>query len=283
MRAMSDRAFSSSAALLLAALSLSASVATAAELSPAAQAGLRIYRDGVLPDGSPLQARRAGVGLLRGTEAACENCHRRSGIGASEGRQFVPPIAGPLLMQAAQPYRPQRPGRAAGMPTTALRHQSRSAYDLGSLGRALRDGVDPDGKALADLMPRYELTPAQIEQVEAYLQTLPVQAPAGIEAGTIHLATILTPDAPALRRQVLQQTLQSWAASATLRGLRVQLQVWALEGPAASWPQQLSRWQRERPVYAVLSGAGSTDWAPVQSFCEAERLPCLLPLLDQLP
>ena len=45
------------------------------------EAGRRIYIEGVLPSGEPLLARREGGVTLAGTQAACGNCHRRSGMG----------------------------------------------------------------------------------------------------------------------------------------------------------------------------------------------------------
>lgn len=256
----------------------------AGELSDDVRAGLAIYRDGVLPDGTPLQAERPGIGRVTGRAAACESCHRRSGLGSQEGRLLVPPVAASILFAPGQPYHPQRPGRAKAAATPKpLRHQARSAYDHALLGRALQDGIDPDGAPLTTLMPRYRLSDAQLRQLAAYLQTLDTAAPAGVEGRTLHLATILTPDAPAERRATLLRTLQGWQPGATLRGLRPRLHVWALSGPPDSWPDQLERWQRERPVYAVLSGAGRDQWEPVQRFCERAQLPCLLPLLDRIP
>ena len=46
--------------------------------------GRRIYREGILPTGQPLQGlSQAGV-TLSGGAAACATCHRRSGYGSSE-------------------------------------------------------------------------------------------------------------------------------------------------------------------------------------------------------
>jgi len=55
------------------------------------------------------------------------------------------------------------------------------------------------------------------------------------------------------------------------------LHVWALNGPPAGWEAQLRRHLATEPVFAVLSGLGGRDWAPVHHFCESERLPCLFP------
>src|SRR5581483_421044 len=62
--------------------------------------GAAIYRSGRLADGKPLTARRAGSGQITGAEAACASCHRRSGLGAREGRISIPPIAGRYLFRS---------------------------------------------------------------------------------------------------------------------------------------------------------------------------------------
>src|SRR5207302_11088267 len=62
---------------------------------PSPSAGEALYRRGQLPSGEPVQALRQGGATIRGADAACVNCHRRSGLGSSEGRITIPPIAGP--------------------------------------------------------------------------------------------------------------------------------------------------------------------------------------------
>src|SRR5712671_8002310 len=67
---------------------------------PGPSAGENLYRRGQLPSGEPVQALRQGGATIRGADAACVNCHRRSGLGSSEGRITIPPIAGPYLFIA---------------------------------------------------------------------------------------------------------------------------------------------------------------------------------------
>ena len=76
------------------------------------------------------------------------NCHRRSGWGTVEGQVTTPPIAGSWLFNPATLGAAQMTVRTTGPGT-------RPAYDDPSLGRALRDGVDPAGRALSPTMPRY--------------------------------------------------------------------------------------------------------------------------------
>jgi len=55
-----------------------------ATTNPAALAQA-VYRLGQLPGGKPLVGERPGLPALEGGQAACANCHRRSGLGSAEG------------------------------------------------------------------------------------------------------------------------------------------------------------------------------------------------------
>src|SRR5437762_10748531 len=46
--------------------------------------GETLYRRGLLPSAKPVQATREAGATLRGADAACVNCHRRSGLGSTE-------------------------------------------------------------------------------------------------------------------------------------------------------------------------------------------------------
>jgi hypothetical protein len=61
---------------------------------------------------------------------------------------------------------------------------------------------------------------------------------------------------------------------------RWELHVWRLTGAPETWDAQLRAKLAAEPVYAVISGVGGRTWAPVQTFCEAEELPCLFPNQD---
>jgi hypothetical protein len=164
-----------------------------------------------------------------------------------------------------------------------LRQESRDAYDDASLARALRDGIDPNGRPLDPLMPRYELGAADTEALTAYLRDLSAAPVPGLEGGVLHLATVVTADADPVRSAVVTETLSTWARSGALGGIPLNLQVWKLDGPPVGWPSQLRDFQQRRPVYAVISGAGRAQWAPVRDFCERAALPCLFPIVDLAP
>ena len=122
------------AGLLLLGLAAFSSLAGAA--SPA-NVGESLYRRGLLGSGAPLEAHRAGGAVgMQGAEAACVNCHRRSGLGSTEGSITIPPITGEYLFHA----------REAGTADRVLTyvegmHGNRASYTDATLARADRKSV----------------------------------------------------------------------------------------------------------------------------------------------
>jgi len=247
--------------------------------------------------GRALYEGRAG---LRSTEAdapsfGCVACHRPSGMGNFEGGVAVPPIAGPMLFRALDRDTGRYFKAAAGW-------RVRPAYDEAALGTLLRTGRTPDGQVLPGTMPRYAIGESDLGDLVAYLRTLSASPPAGLDEGSVRIATISTPDADPARRDAMLATLQQFVAQKNgqsrheahrsaqsqrtremvmYRKFRVwQLEHWALQGDASTWAAQLDAWQAARPVYAIVAGIGAAQWAPVDAFCERHRLPCLLPLVE---
>ncbi|HEY0635669.1 MAG TPA: c-type cytochrome [Gammaproteobacteria bacterium] len=262
--------------------------ATASAESADSELGRRIFEQGILPDGSPLRALRAGSLLLEGKSAACATCHRHSGMGSVEGSGattvLVPPVAGPLLFKPARFHGHFLDSRHHWVPNDAwARALARSAYDEKSLGRALREGWDADGKRLLAPMPHYALDEQAVAALAAYLKQLGAVAAPGVEADTLHLATVITPDAPAGQADTVLGVLRAWATRARGVAKPWRLQVWELTGPPESWGEQLQARYRQQPVFAVLSGVGGAQWSRVHRFCEVNRVPCILPSVEIAP
>jgi hypothetical protein len=252
-------------------------------LSPSPEAGLRMYRDGVLSSGEPMTAIVAGDVPIVGTQFSCESCHGRSGMGASEGDFVVPPVAGQFLFAPSpQPARP--------------------AYDRDSMARLLRDGVTPSGRMLSPvLMPRYEMTDEEVDELVDFLEALSDRDSPGIDATTIRFATIVTEDVSAAERQAVVGVVRRFGADVNRqtrndserwdRGYTPESKLatvfrewvvdeWLLRGPPEDWPGQLEDYYEKAPVFAVVGGAGNGTWQPVSEFCEQNRIPCLYPSVD---
>jgi hypothetical protein len=293
---------------LAAALVMASAAATAEAGRTPAEIGESIYLHGVLGTGAELQALRDGGGPgTSGAGAACVNCHLRSGlgsthqstgIGATAAINQIPPVAGPYLFESAiaghgKPNLPY----VDGMRTR------RSPYTDATLARAIREGIDADGRKLGYLMPRFAIGDDDLASLIAYLKTIdPTRVP-GVTDTTLHFATIITPDADPARRKAMLDVMQAYFDERNTRQMKPsaqiqasgktqysrsmfmvhrqwQLHVWDLKGPPSQWGAQLDGFLSRDPVLAVISGLSGSHWAPVHDFCERRHLACLFPNVE---
>lgn len=257
-------------------------------------AGRAIYLQGLLPGGQPLTASRVGV-TLRGEQAACVHCHRRSGLGLVEGDQPIAPITGRALF-----------GPARGVVTAmdpvrgkAL-NQSHEPYTETEVAAAIRDGLHPSGRAMHELMPRYAIDERALRALMAYLRTLSSEWSPGVDEKTVRFATVVTPDVEPARRAAFFETLQTAfnqkngstqpgkrhmvmaGEFAMVTERRWELERWELSGPPETWAAQLEARYEAAPVFAVVSGLGR-DWSTVHAFCERRAVPCWFPSVPAAP
>ncbi len=256
--------------------------------SPTPTTGEIIYRQGITAAGVPVIGDRDSGEMIPGAGAACVNCHRPSGLGSVEGGILCPPITAKYLF---------RQGIRYGQEETHSVSPDRSTYTDATLARAIRDGIDPDGRALKYLMPRYKLDGAAMSSLIAYLKQLSSGPVPGVTADTLHFATIITPDADPVKRKGMLDVLEHFVASknafyrpiqAPVRDPRWmyhiprkwQLHVWDLTGSPETWGEQLEARLKAEPVFAVISGLGGSNWEPIHEFCQQNSIPCLFPNVD---
>ncbi len=247
--------------------------------------------EGILPSGKPLKGKRANSVEVQGIAAACETCHRRSGMGSLEGNIVVPPITGRFLF-ANENNRP-----IALVDPRAPKNVSRAhnTYTQSSLAKAIRKGINVGNRPLSPLMPHYDLSNAEIKALMVYLRQLSAELSPGVGEDTLHFATVVTPDVDPKKQEamlgMMQKAFTQRNASQedysgrmrmpidliprTLRNW--QLTVWKLKGAPDTWAGQLAEKYRKEPVFAVISGLSNTTWQPVHFFCQQEKIPCMLP------
>ena len=253
--------------------------------------GRRMYMEGILPSGEVMTATMMGDIPVTGEQLICGACHRRSGLGSSEGQEVVPAITGELL------YKPLR------LPTSKppLAPELRPAYNDTSLKAAIRDGVAAGGEALGAFMPRYNMKDEELEILLDHLKSLPTYTAPGVTDEVVHFATIVTDGVSPATRKAMEDVLHTFIAqkntetrNESQRAAQAPwhkawvfkpyrkwaLHVWELHGEQQSWGDQLRAYYSEQPVFAVLNGVAAGSWAPIHAFCEAERVPCLFPTTD---
>jgi len=258
--------------------------------------GEAIYLKGVLGSGAPLTATRAGAEPVTGEQAACVNCHRRSGLGSQEARSSFPPVTGQFL------FHPQTGG--AELPFIPGARLKRQPYTDSTLARAIREGVDAEGRPISYLMPRFALDDTDMSALIAHLRSLDHNKVPGVSMSELHFASIITPDADPVKRRGMMDVLEHFfqdrnaaprgasgqqmitsGATDSVRSMfkvnrRWVLHVWELTGPSATWAEQLDKKFAETPVFAVISGIAGKNWVPVTDFCERREVPCLFPNVE---
>lgn len=258
--------------------------------------GQSIYRHGLGEGGKPITGLRFGGVQAQGASVACANCHRRSGLGAVEGTEQVSPVAGRFIFT-------DDPRAVVSMNFRTIKsfNQRHPALTDQEFVATVTKGLHQSGRELSPIMPRFELSAAETRALQAYLRTLSAGWSPGVDARRLRLATVITPDVSAERRATFLATIKaavrqkngnytpgqrtmSSAAEMLFRSDRFwELDVWELSGPPAGWAAQLDERMRANPVFALVSGLGRGEWAPVHEFCERMQTPCWFPSVDSTP
>jgi hypothetical protein len=275
--------------------------------------GEQIFRNGLKPDGTPIQALLGSDIPMSGDMATCVSCHRRSGIGSVEGDIIAWPITGKELFTPrrrtgawnpnAQPHRSGLVQRRE-LPEAFQVEHARPAYTDESLAVLIRTGVDPTGRNLGFSMPKFSLNDQEMEILVNYLKTLSPEndySP-GVDKETLRFATVITDDVSETDKKAMLDVLQahvrarntqtrphkkrvtsgpfykteSFSAYRTLK-----LDVWELKGEPDSWDQQLTDYYNANPVFGLLGGISTRTWEPIHRFSERLKIPTILPITDQ--
>lgn len=268
--------------------------------------GERIYRNGLLPSGDEMRALVRDDVEVHGTSFSCVSCHLRSGIGSIEGQILSPPVNGLKLYKPYYQYNPvipdpNRPPPKNMMDRPGAKPLYRPAYTDETVAAAIRFGVNPAGRELNPVMPRYMLEDRDMHILISYLKTLSDEHSPGVSPKEIRFATVIAGDVPADRRKemlaIVDAVIKDHNAKAKKRNKNLNLgnnryveasfnyplftlSRWELTGDPATWQTQLEAHYRKEPVFALLGGISTRDWKPIHVFCEQNKIPCLLPITD---
>ena len=272
--------------------------------------GEQIYNQGIDSSEEPLQGQTEGDIEFKDSHFNCAQCHRRSGYGSSEGGNYVLPVTGDSL------FNPRNFDRADLFKKLFKESQSklfwarmrssyqRPAYTDESLARAIREGVDPSGRKLSPLMPRYKISDRDIAGLTAYLKHLSSHNDPGVDENTIYFATVVSKNANPDDKNAMLSTIAKFVEWLNLetkgnldhpnfspnycsdfaKAFRIwNHEVWELSDNPAEWPRELAAYYEKKPVFALIGGMAEGDWTPVHEFCEKNKVPCLFPLTQMPP
>lgn len=232
--------------LLALCLGLSLSCAVAAlELTPAEQAGKRLYREGVSSSDAQVMARvGASDMLVPASVLPCAGCHGTDGRGRAEGSVRPPSLDWQRM--------------ALGQGGRKANGRSYPAYSEGSLARAIQEGRDPAGNQLDPAMPRFVLSTADQRNLTAYLKRLGEERDPGVEEDTLRLGTLLPEQGPLaeagrVMRAVLEDGIEQLNRQGGIHGRRLQLVSLDPGTDPATGERALARLIDEERVFALIA------------------------------
>jgi hypothetical protein len=268
-----------------------------------------MYRSGVLPSGEPMKALVMGDIPFDGRMFTCDDCHQRSGLGSEEGTIITWPTNGKELFAPRrrtgaykQPVSEEEKldGRRE-LPEYFQMEDVRPAYTDKSLARLLRVGVDPAGRKIDPIMPKFRLGQSNMQILIYYLKHLSVELSPGVDDTTLQFATVVTDDVSEEDKTAMLSVLQAhidahnsqnrheskrasfgpFHKSERYRAYRnLKLHVWTLRGQEETWRDQLDSYYSKQPVFALLGGITGGSWKKIHTFSEEHKIPCIFPITD---
>lgn len=254
--------------------------------------GERMYREGILPSGEPVEAIVKGDIPVEGTAFSCASCHLRSGLGSFEGLVVTPPTNGVNLFRPLKKF--YRDVEVLSAPPL------RPAYTDQTLADVIRGGIDPEGRTLSETMPRYLLQDEDMALLVVYLKSLSSQFSPGATSTKLRFATIVSDNVSPEEREAMFSPLENYIVTKNSQSrsfkkppsnvrmegwfaashLELSLSQWVLKGPAETWRSQLEEHYRKEPVFALIGGIVKGDWRPIHDFSEENHIPSLFPITD---
>ncbi len=216
----------------------------ASQTTAAEEGGKLIYSKGESPSGSVLEAVLGeGSTTVPGTLMPCAGCHGAGGNGRAEGGVVPSEITWSALTRARETESP-------------LAHR-RPAYDLASLRRVMRQGVDPAGHELGVTMPRYKISDQDLDDLIAYLKQLGVKNDPGVTAAMVRAATVVPGKGPwseleAGGAELMRAYFTELNQRGGIYGRKVELEVIAAGGTPAETALAVSEFVRDREVFALV-------------------------------
>jgi hypothetical protein len=263
--------------------------------------GEKMFRTGILPTGKPMKAVAPGKTEVPGSAFSCASCHRRSGLGSIEEGILTLPVNGALLFMPRyanfQTLTPEERKRI--LPEKYQADPLRPSYSDSTLALAIKTGIDPGGRTLNKVMPRYDLRDNDINILISYLKQLSSEPSSGVTDNTMAFATVITseadpPDSDAMFN-ALELGIKSHNNLGNNRGrmgVMLSMEVmklnyrkwtlakWVINGPPSTWNKQLEEYYQKHPVFALIGGISTLPWDPIHRFCETNKIPCILPITD---
>lgn len=241
----------------------------ALQLNEEEVAGKQIFLEGISPSGAEVHAQVGASGItLPASSTPCGSCHGADGRGRPEGGVIPPDITWRRLTAGYD----QR-----------LNGRSYPAYNLATLGRAVTAGIDPAGNPLDPAMPRFVMSPRDLQALLAYLKRLQDDHDPGVESDRLLLGSVL-PATGALAdlgktvESMLRAALAQINEDGGVHGRRLELAVADSGTDQQSAEAAMQRLLQEDQVFAVVAPFTPALDGRLGQLLESSRTPVVGPL-----
>jgi hypothetical protein len=226
-------------------LLLTASLFAQNRLTPQEERGRRIFERGDSASGQPITASINGEDRVAASILPCSNCHGHDGQGKPEGGVVPSNITWDAL---TKPYGVTHPDGRSHPP-----------YTDRLLKRAITMGVDPDGHALGNAMPRFQLSLADASDLVAYIKRLGQAVDPGLTADAVGLGVMLPASANASTSQIVRRVLLDYFARVNgaggIFGRRIELTFTELPLNPAQRAGTVRGFLAREQIFAVVCGS----------------------------
>lgn len=236
-----------------------------AQTAVSAEAGKQIFTKGESPSQSQLEA-VLGDTAVPATLMPCASCHGADGKGRPEGGVTPSDITWDSL---SKPY-----------VTDEALARRRPAYDLNSLRKVLREGVDSGGNELGITMPRFHISDNDLSSLIAYLQQLGIKTDPGVGADSIRAATVVPANGPlaplgSAIASLLRSYFDDQNAKGGIYGRKIELEVITTGGTQGGSAAQVSEAVRRQNIFAVVGVLAPGEERSIAESLEKAGVPAI--------
>jgi ABC-type branched-subunit amino acid transport system substrate-binding protein len=243
-------------------------IATAPPDRQPLERGRRIYQEGSSVSGSPIVA-VMGKGEIEVPAASlpCAGCHGRDGKGRPEGGVRPSDLTWTTL---SKPYGVTHPDGRQHPP-----------YDARLLTRAISLGLDPAGNPLDATMPRYRMSPQEMEDLVGYLQQLGTGSDPGVSDTAVRVGVLL-PSGPLSEmgravRAAVTARFESLNRDGGLYGRKLETRFIEAPQPADQRRSWTADFLEREEIFAGLAGFFAGAEVELASLFEEKRVPMVGP------
>ncbi|RMD70829.1 MAG: hypothetical protein D6819_03265 [Gammaproteobacteria bacterium] len=216
--------------------------ATAVMAAPGEDCGRRIFMTGTSPSGEEITALVGKEGVpVPASAVPCAGCHGRDGLGRPEGSVIPSNITWSHL---TKPY--------GGVSPSGRRFPP---YTESSLKRAVTEGLDPAGQALDAAMPRFRMSPEDLDCLVAFIKHLEHELDPGLSDDAVVIGSVLPGGRLRPLGDAIEAVLKAYIGDINqgggLYGRRVILKVERCNSPQGCL-EKIKAMTRSEEVFAII-------------------------------